>query len=202
MVSAMLSLGPGVPTMPFAKTLVLCTSVHHRNTARVAAAMADVLHAVVAAPETFPDTSLDEYDLVGFGSGVYYGRFHEALRNWVHGLPDQTLGLKPAFVFSTSGLPCLWRFWHGSFTHQLRRKGFEVVGEFHCRGFDSWGPLRLGGGINRRHPNERDLARAAAFARAMQRTIDARLDSPIRLTVAARVAVVQTALQDRQRGAR
>lgn len=151
--------------MPAAKTLVICKSVHHHNTARVAHAIADVLGAVVMPPEEVPSTSLDDYDLFGFGSGVYYGSFHEDLWRWVRGLPDHRLPQKPAFVFSTSGLSCLWKLWHGPFKQALSRKGFDVVGEFHCRGFDGWGPLWLVGGMNKRHPDERDLSRAVEFAR-------------------------------------
>ena len=49
----------------------------------------------------------------------------------------------------------------------LRDNGFEVVGEFHCAGFDTVGPLRWFGGLNRHHPDERDLNSAAAFARRL-----------------------------------
>jgi len=163
--------------MPAAKTLVICKSAHHHNTAQVAERIADVLWAVVVPPEEVPYTSLDEYDLVGFGSGVYYGRFHESLFDWLRSLPDRTLAEKPAFVFSTSGLSCLWKLWHSSFTKELTRKGFDVLGEFHCRGFDSWGPLWFTGGINRRHPDERDLARADEFTRGIRTAINARLDA-------------------------
>jgi flavodoxin len=161
--------------MPAAKTLVICKSVHHHSTARVAEGIADVLGAVVVAPDEVPYTSLDEYDLIGFGSGVYYGRFHDDLWNWVRGLPEQSSAQKPAFVFSTSGLSWLWKLWHGPFTRELSRKGFDVISEFHCRGFDSWGPLWLAGGINRRHPDERDMARAVEFARRIHAVISARL---------------------------
>ena len=163
--------------MTAAKTIVICKSVHHHSTARVAERIADVLGADVVSPEEVPYTSLDQYDLVGFGSGVYYGRFHEALSNWVHGLPEKALAQKPAFVFSTSGLSSLWKLWHRPFTRALARKGFDVIGEFHCRGFDSWGPLWLAGGINRHHPDDHDLARADEFAHAMQAAINARLAS-------------------------
>jgi flavodoxin len=163
--------------MPAAKTLVICKSVHHHSTARVAERIADVLGAVVVSPEEVPYTSLDEYDLIGFGSGVYYGRFHEALWNWLRDLPEKTLAEKPAFVFSTSGLSALWKLWHGPFTKELARKGFDVIGEFHCPGFDSWGPLWFTGGINRHHPDDRDLVRADDFAHSMQAAINARLDS-------------------------
>ncbi len=150
--------------MPDLKALLICASVHHHNTALVARRLADVLQADVRSPAEVPASSLADYDLVGFGSGVYYGGFHESLWAWVRRLPDQDLDRKPAFVFSTSGLSFLWKLWHGPFTKELARKGFDVVGEFHCQGFDSWGPLWLAGGINRRHPDDRDLERAAEFA--------------------------------------
>jgi flavodoxin len=157
------------PIMPVAKTLVICKSVHHHGTARIAGRIADVLGAAVMAPEEVPGTALDRYDFIGFGSGIYYGTFHEAVWSLVRSLPDQAVAAKPAFVFSTAGLSCLWKLWHGPFKKELARKGFDVVGEFHCRGFDSWGPLGLAGGINRRHPDERDLKRAERFATDLAR---------------------------------
>jgi flavodoxin len=147
------------------KTLILCKSIHHQNTARVARVMAEVLDAEVACPEEVPYTSLSDYELVGFGSGVYYGRLHASLYVWLHGLSDSRQALKPAFVFSTSGLPFLSKVWHAPLKKLLGRKGFDVVGEFSCRGFDTWGPLWLAGGLNRKHPDERDLKRAREFAK-------------------------------------
>ncbi len=149
------------------KSLILCKSIPHQNTAQIARVMAEVLNADVACPEEFPHTSLGNHELVGFGSGVYYGRLHAALYAWLHGLPDCREALKPAFVFSTSGLPFLSKIWHARLKKLLGRKGFDVVGEFSCRGFDTWGPLWLAGGLNRKHPDERDLERAREFAKRL-----------------------------------
>jgi flavodoxin len=157
--------------MQATRALVICSSVHHHNTLRVARHIAEVLRADVAAPADVPATSVDTYGLIGFGSGVYYGRFHESLRRWVDALPDRGDVRQPAFVFSTSGLSFLWTLWHEPFRQALARKGFDVVGEFHCRGFDRWGPLWLAGGINRRHPDARDLDRAARFAANVARAV-------------------------------
>ncbi len=147
-----------------ARTVIICKSVHHGNTLQVARAIADTLHAEIVPPEEFPYTSLGDADLVGLGSGIYYGGMHPALREWVRGLPEATLDGRRAFLFSTAGLPFLWRTWHRPLKADLERKGFDVVGEFHCRGFDNWGPLWLAGGINRHHPDALDLQRAAEFA--------------------------------------
>lgn len=150
---------------PAFRTLMLCKSVHHQNTAKVARAIAEPLTARMLEPEQASQTLLDEHDLVGFGSGVYFGRLHPALFEWLDRLPTPTVPRgKPAFVFSTAGLSLLTPAWHAAFNAALARKGFDVVGEFHCRGFDTWGPLWLIGGINRTHPDQRDLERAGTFA--------------------------------------
>ena len=67
---------------------LVVASMHHRNTARIADVMAGVLDAVVRAPEDVPSASLRDYSLVGFGSGVYYGRMHKTLLDRVRGMPD------------------------------------------------------------------------------------------------------------------
>ena len=146
------------------RPLVICASVHHGNTARVARCIADVLHADVCAPDAVAVASLSEHGILGFGSGVYYGRMHESLFALLGQLPDSPEPTRAAFVFSTSGLPFLSQFWHAPLKRLLARKGFDVVGEFACRGFDTWGPLWLTGGLNRRHPDRRDVERARAFA--------------------------------------
>jgi|GEM_PF-3659263 len=116
------------------KSLILCKSAHQQNTAKVARVTAGVLGADLVTPEEIPQTSLSEYGLAGFGSGAYYGRLHGGLYGWLRGLPDCREPLKPAFVFSTSGLPFLTIAWHAPLKSLLGRKGFEVVGEFSCRG--------------------------------------------------------------------
>ena len=130
----------------------------------MASAIAEVLHAEVCSPEDVSAEKLAGYDLVGFGSGIYFGRFHSSLRQTIEDIRDGSQSHRKAFLFSTSGLPILWRLWHWPLRSRLLKKGFTIVGDFHCRGFDTVGPLWLLGGLNRRHPNERDLHNAAAFA--------------------------------------
>lgn len=149
------------------KTLIVCASVHHHNTAKIAEAIGEMLSADIRTPESASASRLDDYDLIGFGSGIYFGGFHRSLRSWVHQLPDDQRNLQPAFVFTTSGLPRLWKFWHRPFVNLLSRKGFCVEEQFHCGGFDTFGPLWLWGGINRNHPNEQDFELARSFARKL-----------------------------------
>ncbi|MFF5476739.1 flavodoxin family protein [Streptomyces sp. NPDC012935] len=144
------------------RTVIVCTSVSHGNTRRVANSMADVLGAEVVAPEQADLAELAGADLVGFGSGVFYGRLHPRLTEFVKALPA---GRGRTFVFATSGLP---EISPAPFTRPLvrllRGKGFEVDGSFSCRAFDTWTPFKILGGINKQRPNAGDLAAARAFA--------------------------------------
>ena len=44
-----------------------------------------------------------------------------------------------------------------------RERGCPVLGSFGCRGYDTFGPFRLLGGIAKGHPNERELEKARSF---------------------------------------
>ena len=148
------------------KSLIVCVSVSNGNTRKVAQALADVLDATVVDPEEVEVATIGGYDVVGFGSGIYGMSFHRRLRELVRRLPS-TKGRR-AFVFATSGSPepPVWRYMQGM-RRLLESRGYSVAGTFLCRGFDTWLPLRLIGGINKGRPDERDLERARAFARGL-----------------------------------
>ncbi|MEU8432793.1 flavodoxin family protein [Streptomyces sp. NPDC029216] len=148
------------------KSVIVCTSVSHGNTRRVADTMARVLGARVVSPEEADPAELAGAGLVGFGSGVFYGRLHPGLTGFVEALPPVH---GRASVFATSGLPELPP---APFTRPLVRlltgKGFQVEGSFSCRAFDTWTPFKLVGGINKQRPNGGDLAAARAFAERLR----------------------------------
>lgn len=152
------------------RVLILCKSVHHQNTAALAGVLGNVLEAEVRDPDETP-AEVAEYDLIGFGSGVYFGQMHPALSTWIRRLPEASVRQPDAFLFATCGLPFLWRLWRLSLKSSLKSKGFEISGEFVCAGFDTFGPLMLFGGIHRSHPNKRDLARAAEFGHQLRQRV-------------------------------
>ena len=84
-------------------------------------------------------------------------------------LPEAYAERLKVFIFTTSGLPFLARLWHWPLERALANKGYDVIGNFACRGFDTWGPLWLTGGLNRAHPDDADLERAQAFAARVAR---------------------------------
>ncbi len=145
------------------RSLIVYVSLHHGNTKKVADAMAEELHCHALTPRDVDVSALPEYDLLGFGSGLYFGPHHESMRSFARALPVLSTD---AFVFSTRGGRHVGRA-HNPLKQILVTKGLRIVGEFSCRGFDTVGPLKYVGGIARGRPNERDLADAQAFARKL-----------------------------------
>jgi len=149
------------------KAVVVCVSVSHGNTAKVAGVIAQELGADLAEPETAV-SELGRCDLLGVGSGIFGMAFHPRLRRFAEDLPAAPPGAK-SFLFWTSGGPEL-PFW--SYSSRMRTtledKGYEVIGAFSCRGWDTWWPLRLVGGVNKGRPNQGDLEAAREFARSLR----------------------------------
>lgn len=146
------------------KTLIICQSYHHGNTKKIADAMAAVLHAEVVSPRDVKAELLDGYDLVGFGSGIAFGKHYKQILNLIDRLPVLH---KNAFVFSTRGGQNL-RGFHRALKRQLNEKGWTIVGEFSCRGFDTYGLTKLVGGVAKGRPNDQDLRDAEEFAQSLQ----------------------------------
>jgi len=149
------------------KTLIIYKSIHHGNTEKIAKVIADVLEAKLVKPEELDINMVAENYLVGFGSGIYYGKHHKDLLNVVNNL--SSVKSKKAFIFSTSGtgeksINRNHRFLKG----KLMAKGFTIVGEFSCRALDSFALLKLIGGINKGKPDENDLRKAEDFARSLK----------------------------------
>ncbi|WP_199780061.1 NADPH-dependent FMN reductase family protein [Nocardia cyriacigeorgica] len=54
-----------------------------------------------------------------------------------------------------------------------KAEGFDVVDTFTCRGFDTWLPLRIVGGIQKGHPDDDDLLAARSFAANLRARVEA-----------------------------
>lgn len=142
------------------KTVICYYSRHHGNTLKIAQAMADALGADLFDVTSRMAPRLDQYDCVGFASGIYYGKFHPTVGAFARQYLPRG---RAAFLLATCGSPR--KGYTKSIRAALAEKDARVLGEFLCRGWDTFGPFRLIGGLAKGRPNESDLARAAAFAR-------------------------------------
>jgi flavodoxin len=155
-------------------SLLVLFSYHHNNTEKVANVFAEVLDALIKTPQQINPQELHEYSLIGFGSGIYSDKHHKSLFDLVDKLPQVTD--KKAFIFSTCGAPMKFMELdktyfseyvaksHSSLREKLQSKGYTIVDEFSCAGFNTNSFNKLWGGINKGRPNAEDLKHAEEFA--------------------------------------
>jgi flavodoxin len=146
------------------KSLLIVFSYHHKSTEKIANVFAKVLDAQTMTPKQIRPEELQEYTLIGFGSGIYDAKHHTDLLDLVDTLPQVTN--KKAFIFSTSshiGEDQVVKD-HSMLREKLESKGYAVVDEFSCKGFNTNGFLRYFGGMNKGRPNAEDLKHAEEFA--------------------------------------
>lgn len=149
------------------KTLIICESTHRGNTKKIAAAMAEELEAKVVDTSQVQAGELGEYDLVGFGSGIYMGKHDAKLLSLVDRLPFGSR--RKAFIFSTSwtGINQMEKN-HQLLADKLMSKDYDLVGQFSCKGMATFGLLKYLGGINKNHPDQEEITLSRMFAEGLK----------------------------------
>ncbi len=150
------------------KNLIVLFSYHHNNTEKIAKVIAKVLDAEIKTPQQINPEELQDYDLVGFGSGIYSAKNHESILELANQLPQ--VKEKNAFIISTSGITGKSKATkdHSTLREKLESKGYTIVDEFQCKGFNTNSFLRLFGGMNKGRPNSEDLKNAEEFAQKLK----------------------------------
>lgn len=146
------------------KNLVIVHSYHHNNTARIAEVLAEVLNADLKTANEVVIENLKNYELIGFGSGIDSGKHYKPLLDLVDRLLE--VENKEAFIFSTSAVQ--WKNKvkkdHSTLRDKLQEKGYKIIGEFSCKGFNTNSFLKHLGGMNKGRPNSDDLLNVQQFA--------------------------------------
>ena len=141
------------------KILLIVKSTHQQNTLKIAEAMSEVAPLTVVELENANCYNLFDYDIVGFGSGIYYGRHDKEVIKFVEDLPDKHLY---SFVISTSGSAKHSKY-NKALATLLEKKNKPVLGTFGCKGLDKFFIFKLFGGLNKTHPDENDFDKAQQF---------------------------------------
>ena len=142
------------------KNAIVYASVHHGNTEKIVKSIAgrcqiDLIDAVKQS-----DADLRSYDMIGFASGIYFSKFHQSILKFAEkNLPDD----KKVFLICTYGGSENYR----SIEQILDKKHASVVGKFGCKGYDTFGPFRLIGGIAKGHPDNEDIQNAVEFVKEL-----------------------------------
>jgi len=145
------------------KSVIIYTSVHHQNTKKIAVAISEELSADLLQLSSVTSDVLEQYDLIGLGSGIYFGKHHEKLFKLVSSMNWEG---KKVFVFSTTGTGNIKN--NNVLINALASKGVNVEKSFSCKGYDTYGFLKWIGGIAKGRPNKKDIENAREFARLIK----------------------------------
>jgi len=140
------------------KTAIVYYSEHHGNTKKLLDAIAAKHDVTLINVTKTPEADLSGYDRIGLASGIYYSSFAKQLLAYAQEhLPEG----RDVFYIFTHGAP------KGLFLTAVRKiaeeKHCREIGDYHCQGFDTFGPFKLVGGIAKGHPTEDEISGAVSF---------------------------------------
>ena len=120
-------------------------------------------------PQQINPEELQDYSLVGFGSGIYAAKHHKSILDLVDKLPQ--VSNKKAFIFSTCTFKRDIKKNHSTLKQKLQSKGYTIVDEFSCKGRNTNSFSGFFGGMNRGRPNAEDLKDAEEFAQNLKQNL-------------------------------
>ncbi len=141
------------------KIAIVYRSPHHGNTKKLLDAIKAAHPEVTLVQAGEESGSLASFDVIGFASGIYMGKLHNTVRK---ALASMDGAGRKAFALFTCGDAAGAKY-SDKCLSAIRERGFETLGFFWCKALDTFGPLKLVGGVNKGKPDAEDLANAVKF---------------------------------------
>ncbi len=138
---------------------IVYSSYHHGNTKKILDEMAKVSDIDLISVEEASDVDLSGYEYIGFASGIYAFKMCKKLTKFAENFPFDEK--QKSFIIYTCGMDK--KDFSKDFEKLLKNGKSQFIGTFRSLGYDTFGPLKLIGGINKNRPNEEDFQRAREF---------------------------------------
>lgn len=139
------------------KSIIIYESTHHGNTKKLVEAIAAKHHVETVSIEDAEAIDLSGYDRIGLASGIAFGKFYKRMEKLAEKVPAGNR----VFLLYTCGNPGNGYVKH--ITRTLEANGAKVMGSYGCKGYDTYGPFKLIGGISKGHPTKEEILGAVAF---------------------------------------
>lgn len=138
------------------KINLIYASFHHKNTEKVMLELGKVLereHEVFLYDMTKGVKETGEADFTVIASGIYYRNVHKNLLQYIEQI--KTEGNSPVYLFYTGGK--ISEKFLDTLSSKLLEKGYNIAGKSGILGYDTYGPLKLIGGIHKECPTKEDI---------------------------------------------
>ena len=144
------------------KTAIVYVSTHHGNTKKLVDAIAAADDVTVIDASAVETADLSGCDCLGFASGIAFGKYApQLLRFMSQNLPEE----KRVFFLHTAGSPRENQ--NADAKAIANAKRCTCLGTYCCKGFDTYGPFKLIGGIAKGHPTQKEIAAAVQFYKSI-----------------------------------
>ena len=144
------------------KVAIAYYSQHHGNTKKLLDAIAEKNEVTLIDVTRKQEYDLRGFDLIGFASGVYYGKLAKQVVSFAQiNLPDG----KDFFVLYTFG--GAGKDVDAELMEVADKRHCKSVGSYNCFGFDTFGPFKLVGGIKKGHPTRAEIDSAVKFYKGL-----------------------------------
>lgn len=145
------------------KTVIVYGSTHQGNTYKLAKAISDKYKVALIDATKQSIADLSGYDMIGFASGIDFGKFYESVESFAReNLPKQ----KKVFFLYTCAMNS--KNFTKSIREEVLKKEAIVLGEYGCKGYNTYGPWKLIGGMNKKHPTQNEINGAIEFFETLQ----------------------------------
>jgi len=139
------------------KAVIIYGSHHHGSTKKLAQAITERYGVEIFDAEAGEDVDLEAYDLIGFASGIDFGEFYPAVTAFAERLPAG----KAVFALYTCAKD------NAKYGEQIRdiaqKRGCVYLGKYGCKGYNTYGPWKIIGGMNKNHPTREEIEGALRF---------------------------------------
>ena len=140
------------------KTVIVYASKHHGNTFKLVKAICDKYGIAMIDATKEAHVDLQEFDTIGFASGIDFGKFYVEIENFAR---ENLTPQKEVFFLYTCAMD------RNGFTDSIKEIALEkdatILGEYGCKGYNTYGPWKLIGGMNKNHPTENEIQECINF---------------------------------------
>ena len=139
------------------KSLIVYASRHHGNTKKLVRYLSDRYGIALMDAQAAQTLADEDYDLIGFASGIDFGKLYPE----VTALAQK---LSPG-----KGIYALYTCAKDQAKYGLEieliagQTGCRYLGKYGCKGYNTYGPLKIIGGMNKMHPDAQELENACIF---------------------------------------
>ena len=145
------------------KSMIVYASHHHGNTEKLVKHLANQYEITLINAEELSQITYEGYDLIGFASGIDFGKFYPAVTALAETLPAGKL-IYALFTCAKD---------NGKYSDEIQKiaekTGCTYLGKYGCKGYNTYGPWKLIGGMNKSHPDQEELTKACSFYEQTQK---------------------------------